>query len=231
MEYPMLCGNCKKPFIGRSKLSRYCSHVCNVSVQIRVKKSKTILNRETKSFVISLPNEVWLPIVGYEGYYEVSNLGRVKSVERFIIYPLGRSQLIREKLLSPSLSEGYRVVSLCRNGTPNRWFVHRLVATAFLDNPKGKTQVNHIDFNKSNNNVSNLEWCTPNENTQHSVKHKRHSHGNMSISSKQNAETVKEIRYIYKRKICTVRELADIYKYSAKESIYSIISGRTWKHI
>lgn len=93
-------------------------------------------------------NEEWKPVKGFEGLYEISNLGRVKSL-----------WYGREKILKPEKILGYLRVVLCRNGKKKKLFVHRLVAIAFLPNPKGLPEVNHKDENPSNCVVSNLEWC------------------------------------------------------------------------
>lgn len=93
-------------------------------------------------------NEKWKPVVGYEGLYEVSNFGRVKSLRRGIIMKLQINQ------------DGYPYVGLFRDGKPKMKTVHRLVALAFLENPQNYPEVNHIDEVKHHNNVENLEWCT-----------------------------------------------------------------------
>lgn len=107
-------------------------------------------------------DEVWLPVKGYEGLYEISNYGRVKSLPKI----RGRA-LSEEKLLKTRITNGYVMVGLRKNGKLFNASVHRLIAQAFIPNPECKPQINHIDGNKQNNSVNNLEWCTASENTIH----------------------------------------------------------------
>lgn len=106
--------------------------------------------------------EIWKDIPEYEGLYQVSNLGRVKSLERTIIRKNGIKQTIVERIMKPQPnSMGYLRVLLCKNGNSVQFFVHRLVAFAFIpnNNPTEKTLINHKDENPLNNHVDNLEWC------------------------------------------------------------------------
>ena len=105
--------------------------------------------------------EEWKPVVGYEGRYEVSNLGRVRSVGRTVIDKVGRRQVWPSIVLSAFLNlEGRIQVSLWKDNRKKILQVHRLVAMAFLPNPDNLPQVNHKDENPQNNRVDNLEWCT-----------------------------------------------------------------------
>jgi hypothetical protein len=111
--------------------------------------------------------EVYTQVKGYEGLYEVSNYGNVKSL------PKGdgngnRERILRQELLNSNTHTNYRRVALSMNGIVKRYAVHRLVAEAFIENLELKPQVNHIDNNGENNHVSNLEWCTASENMKHS---------------------------------------------------------------
>ena len=105
--------------------------------------------------------EIWKPVVGFEGLYEVSNLGRVKSLYDQFKRP---RVLIRKESVKP---EGYCYLDL----KGKQFYVHRLVAMAFIENPQNKPFVNHKDSNPSNNHVDNLEWVTHAENAQHGYKH------------------------------------------------------------
>ena len=105
--------------------------------------------------------EEWRPISGYERLYEISNLGRVKSLKRWIRANRTGRRIIKSKILSICVnSAGYSIVVLCNNGKKKSHMVHRLVAESFISNPTKYPCVNHKDEDKTNNNVSNLEWCT-----------------------------------------------------------------------
>lgn len=113
--------------------------------------------------------EEWRPIKDYEGIYEVSNLGRIKSLDRYRKGKFKNSKsFLKGKLLklSPNKS-GYLQSVITLNCIPKHLYVHREVALSFIDNKYNNKVVNHIDCNKQNNNISNLEWCTHLENTRH----------------------------------------------------------------
>ena len=103
--------------------------------------------------------EIYKPIKGYEGLYEVSNLGNVKSFKH--------KQPI---ILKPKMIKGYPTVSLCINGQCKQFGIHRLVAESFINKIPDKNEINHIDGNKANNSVDNLEWCTHTENVRHAFR-------------------------------------------------------------
>lgn len=111
--------------------------------------------------------EVWKDIVGYEGLYQVSNFGNVKSLEKYIVQKR-RKYIKKESILKNNESPyGYLYVNLYKNGKGKGFFVHRLVGIAFIPNPLKKPTINHIDGNKKNNCVCNLEWNTYLENNIH----------------------------------------------------------------
>jgi len=113
--------------------------------------------------------EIWLPIKGYENFYEVSNTGKVRSLDRHVKYKLSGLKLIKGKILKQGLvKSGYYTVALLRNGIQKTFTVHRLVAETFIKNPYSFTYVNHKDEVKTNNNINNLEWCTPMYNNSYS---------------------------------------------------------------
>lgn len=117
-------------------------------------------------------NEEWKDIEGYDGRYQVSNLGNVRRIEYSLItvkgyifkYPTKNLKLQRQ-------SEGYLQVGLTKDGIKKKKYVHNLVAEAFIPNPHNLPEINHKDYDKTNNNVNNLEWCTHQYNIQDMLKH------------------------------------------------------------
>lgn len=105
--------------------------------------------------------EIWKDIKGFESFYQVSNLGNVKSLDRYILYSNGTRHFHSGKILTPTLNKyGYYYVHLKKEGSNKKIYVHRLVAQAFIPNKNNKEEVNHIDCNPANNKVDNLEWVT-----------------------------------------------------------------------
>lgn len=127
---------------------------------------------------LSDPSEQWSDIAGYEGYYQVSNLGRVRSCDRYVKGRWGKTY-IHGKLLRPGFGKegitptgkvnGYCNVVLHKEGKAKFIEVHRLVAVAFVPNPENLPVVNHKDGVKYHNEASNLEWVTPSENSKHAI--------------------------------------------------------------
>lgn len=113
--------------------------------------------------------EIWKDIEGYEGLYQVSNLGRVKSLPRFRNNQFNGSEII----MKPHFINGYLNIMLVKDGIKKRFFVHRLVACAFIPNPYNLPFVNHKDENKENNCVDNLEWCTAKYNSNYGNRNKK----------------------------------------------------------
>lgn len=114
--------------------------------------------------------EVWKKIKGYD-FYEVSNYGNIRSLDRVIVDSLGRNRKLKGCIRKQRISkQGYMRVNLYNGERIITERVHILIAKAFIENPENKPEVNHIDGNKKNNNVSNLEWCTRIENVHHMYK-------------------------------------------------------------
>ena len=112
--------------------------------------------------------EIWKDIKGYEGLYQVSNLGRVKSLERVVDY--GHMKCVRKgRIVKQFNTKDYNNVKLHKDGIRTIYLAHRLVATAFIPNPDNLPVVNHKDGDKTNNCVDNLEWCTASDNVKHAI--------------------------------------------------------------
>lgn len=117
--------------------------------------------------------EEWRPIEGFEGHYEVSSEGRVRSITRTVLVKTRKGgttyQTYRGQILRQIENDSYLYVGLSKQRKLHQLAVHRLVAAAFIPNPENKAEVNHKDLNKQNNNVENLEWVTKSENMQHAA--------------------------------------------------------------
>lgn len=114
--------------------------------------------------------EIWKEIPGYEGYFEVSNLGNFRSKDRIIKYKQNGTRLYPGKMLKvEQMQDGYQRIVLMKDAVKKRYMCHRLVALTFIPNPDELPQVNHKDGIRNNNCVENLEWCTQSQNEKHSI--------------------------------------------------------------
>lgn len=179
--------------------------------------------------------EEWKDINGFENY-QISNTGKIRNIKR-------------NKELTPCISNnGYAVVNLRSSSKTHTTYIHRLIAEHFLDTPNeeqtlwayntvyGKVQVNHIDGNKLNNHIDNLEWSTGKENTKHAYDNGLSSpippdnKGETNGQSKLTKEQVLEIRRLYEELNYTQTELAKIYNLNSS-TISMIVTRKRWKHI
>ena len=167
-----------------------------------------------------------MPAPGLEGRYSISNLGRIKSISNTAIRSTGVIYSRKGKVLKPQLcSQGYPAIIVQRK----RYRIHRLVAQAFLENRDNLPHINHIDGCKTNNIVSNLEWCTPKHNYEHSIRLGLRPPFNPLTTPKVTPADVKTIRDLYK-KGAKQKDLAIQYNIGLK-SINNIVMYRTWKTI
>jgi hypothetical protein len=175
--------------------------------------------------------EIWKDIKDYEGHYQVSNLGRVKSLARVVECRKDVFVNKKEKFLSHwDCGKGYRKVKLSKDGIEKSMRVHRLVAETFLQNPELKLEVNHINGVKDDNRVENIEWCTSSENTIHALKNKLKisQKGSKHGMSKLTEKDVLKIRQIGKTK--TLKDISEIYNVDMS-LISSVLLNKIWKHI
>lgn len=181
----------------------------------------------------------WKSISGYEGMYSVSSEGVVKSLDRTIIvtvwgktFPKKLNGKVLKQMNDKHGSIGYMYVFLCKDGKLQRYYVHRLVASAFLENAENKPTVNHIDGNSINNNVDNLEWATFSENTKHAHDNNLITpcRGEKNPNAKLTEKQAYEIINRYAEGGISQRKLAKEYGVS-HSVVRNIIIGRKWPHL
>lgn len=169
--------------------------------------------------------EQWKDILDYVGIYQVSNLGRVKSIKRYVKC-MGGIRLVGEKIRKiQEDKDGYLTITLC-NDTKVIFKIHRLVAIAFIPNLLSLPEVNHIKNIKTRNTVNNLEWVTSKENKEHSILLGTNARGEKVNNAKLTEIEVLKIR----NSTLTQRELGEIYGVG-RRTIGAILLRRTWTHI
>lgn len=174
--------------------------------------------------------EVWKDIVGFEGYYQVSNLGNVKSLERLVWNKSNKVFHKRKSVLIKQNSDGYyKMVCLSKCGKAKTFKVHRLVAKSFCENKENKPQVNHIDGIKTNNSSENLEWMTSSENQQHAVDNKLQpeQYGEKNPFSKLSEKDVHEIRRMRKENGFSHKKISDFFSVDRK-TVGNVLNGVSW---
>lgn len=150
-----------------------------------------------------MKDEIWTSVPGYEGFYEVSSMGRVRSVSRWVpcVRNPEKKQFYHGRVLKPGVNMnpyGYLQVNLSKRGKTKPGLVHRLVAMAFIPNPDSLREVNHINGDKHDNRVVNLEWCSSKEN-------KKHAHA-LGLYTSEKAVKCVETGVVYR----TQKEAAEV---------------------
>jgi hypothetical protein len=178
-------------------------------------------------------NKIWKPVKGYENYYEVSNDGEIRNIVRLIVCS-NRSYCRKQKELRQYVNRrGYKTVKLYDGNAKGVMFtVHRIVALTFLENLNNYKEVNHIDYDKFNNSVENLEWCTRSHNVRHSyvTKDPTKYKGSGNKMSKLTEEQVIQMREDRKTGNFTYKQLAE--KYSVGLTLVGyIINNKVWRHV
>jgi hypothetical protein len=209
-----------------------CDHPCgHANIDFVV----TLVNAYRSGRLIEAPApENWKPVPDWGEFYEVSDHGRVKSLARRMIDKKGLPWLREASILNTSVTvRGYPTVSLQAPGRP-RWCVtvHRLVASAFIPNPDGLPFVNHKDSDRTNNSVSNLEWCTHQENVAHAKAAGRLTGRPRGHISEKRGFTDDEIRQVraLKLKGISEREIADKFGVGPTDINY-IVKGKTYVNV
>jgi hypothetical protein len=177
-----------------------------------------------------MDNEMWKPIKGYIGLYEVSNLGRVKSLSREYTNSKGERRKVKESIRTLVLMNGYLKITIYKGIKPKDFRVHRLVAEAFKRNLKNKPYVNHKNGIKTDNRAINLEWCTAKENSAHAHKYglaknvgENHNKALLTISQ------VIEICELLDGEV-PVSKIASKFKVN-NYVIHGVRLGKTWNHL
>lgn len=173
--------------------------------------------------------EVWKDVEGFEGRYQVSNFGRVKSLDREITNLVGRTYSVKGVVLRQTLRNGYQRVILSLDGKATHVSVHRLVALAFVANPENKEYVHHINSDKMNNHMDNLEWVTPLENSRDARRNNLYISGSRSPNSKLEIEVIPNILDLYFNKGLFQSEIGEKYNVS-QSTISCVIRGESWHY-
>jgi len=179
-------------------------------------------------------NENWKDIKGYEGLYQVSNLGRVKSLERYCDDSIGRHRLLKERILKPGLTgnkkHNHKTVCFREDNAPYYYLVHRLVLIAFSgDCPEGM-EASHLDGDSLNNNKDNLSWETHKENNDRRIGHGTDQFGERNPRSKFTDAEIIKMREKYSDRRISLKEIGKIYNVNGS-CIGDILSRRTWRHV
>ena len=186
-------------------------------------QQKLILNKE-----VIVIQEIWKDIKGFEGLYQVSNTGKVKSLER--IDRGGNNH--KERILKSCLSgRGYLMIGLYKSGKRYSTNIHKLVATHFIKNHYNKQQVNHLDGDKQNNLSNNLEWCSPSENIRHAHKNglSKAVKGEQVGTSKLNKAEAEIIKNM-KGKGLSQRAIGELFNISQQE-VCKIHNNKCWVNV
>lgn len=164
--------------------------------------------------------EKWIDIPGFDGIYQISSMGNVRSNK------WGYWLVLKKQ----DNGCGYLTVNLKYNNKEKRISVHRLVANSFINNPFNKKYVNHKNFNRKDNRMINLEWVTFQENMDHAAKHGKFNAGEKCHFSKLTNDIIIKIRKEYKPRIITQMELANKYNVN-RATIGYIVTNKTWKSL
>ena len=183
--------------------------------------------------MLKIVNEEWKDIEGQEGYYMISNLGRLKTIDRVITKSNGFEYKLKGRVIKTHIDKdnGYERTTLPVDGRRKTAFIHRIVAKAFIPNPENKATVNHKNSIRSDNRVENLEWCTYKENTLHAKNKGRlkQPKGVNHVRAKLKESNIQEVYDLYKKGL-SKSEIGRRFGISAG-AVYHIVHRKTWKHV
>jgi hypothetical protein len=235
------CNVCQNEFKAYTSRIVYCNRTCasigyKKVAKIHNDKSRDLKFLELSNLDLCIKGELWVDVIGYEGYYMISNMGRVKTLRREITdFRNGKNstRIRREKIMTPvnQKSHPYFSIQLKINKKFKGFMIHRLVAIHFIPNPVNKPEVNHIDGNQKNNHFLNLEWVTGKENCQHAwriglAKSRKGEQVNTSFLKTADVLDIRN-RVLNGEK---TSEIAKRYNTSSV-NVRGIHNRITWKHI
>lgn len=174
--------------------------------------------------------EEWRDIKGFEGYYQASNSGQIRSVDRFVLRKDGRYQICKGRILRPfqGTTCNYLSIQFSKDNIPSKHLIHRLIAYTFLDlNPESKLEVNHKDGNRHNNSVDNLEIVTHQQNIDHSIRTGlKNDYGENHKNAKITNADAEEMRQMWRRGVLQ-KDIAECFGVS-KQLVNCVINYKTY---
>ncbi len=200
---------------------------------------KFLSEKAASNQFIDIKNEIWKPIPNFEGYYEASNMGRIKSLDRTIEKPDKKTGKInymtrRGKIFKIRFKHNrrYMTIRLSKNRHVLSTPVHRIIAMTFIPNPNNKPQVNHINGIKTDNRVENLSWVNNSENVLHAIDSglMKYAVGESHGSAVFTESDVLKIRELHASKKYNMVEIGRMFN-TNNSRICEIVSRKTWKHI
>jgi len=210
-----------------------------IQVIINYFYEKFLSEKAATNQFIDIKNEIWLPIPNFEGYYEASNMGRIKSLDRTIEKPDEKTGKIsymtrRGKIFKIRFKHNRRYMSirLSKNGKTVGYPIHRIIAMIFVPNPDNKPQVNHINGIKTDNRAENLGWVNNSENILHAIDSglMKYAIGESHGSAIFTEDNVLRIRELYASKKYNLEEIGKMFN-TNRSRIHEIVKRKTWKHI